>query len=110
MTHAFADPGSPIPLAASEIEGDPGRYATTFRPVSFSRTTFVVSATDVARAKPATCGLPESISFWMSARVFGAPANSAFAAAALMLAAGIPDPDSAVSDVIRRSEERRVGK
>jgi hypothetical protein len=31
--------------------------------VSFSRTTFVVSATDVASAKPPTCGLPLSISF-----------------------------------------------
>src|SRR6266705_6875311 len=81
--------------------GFAGRYATTLRPVSFSRTTFVVRSTEEGRGKPPTCGLPESSSSCAAARDLGAPANSAFATALLMVAAGIPEPDSAVSNVMR---------
>ena len=51
-------------------------------------------------AKPAACGLPQSISFCAASSCLAAPAKIAFAASPLMLAATMPDPASAVSNVI----------
>jgi hypothetical protein len=63
----------------------------------------VLTVTEMpGRGNPATCGLPLSSSCWTSASG-RASSNSAFVISPLMLAAGMPDPAMAVSNVIGTS-------
>ena len=72
------------------------------RPVCFSRTTFVVRSTDAGQSEAADVRIAGVELLLRRRQRFGAPANSASATALLMLAAGIPEPGSAVSNVMRQ--------